>query len=91
MTVKEINQRIENLKNLANNVRLLNQWAINEESEKLNEIAEKHGMNSNIPVFTKQAYEEIYQLADCLQTAIDNTEVKGSNLFESITTKATTV
>lgn len=75
MTVKQAQERIEELEQLANNVRLLNQWALNADEALLEEIETKHGMNSTIPIFTTKATNELYQLVESMKEQFNNTEL----------------
>ena len=71
MTISEGIKRIDDLKKLANNVRLITQYFLNEAPSKLEEIAEKHGIDSPIKNVMSAATEEMYALAESAEKALN--------------------
>ena len=71
-TVKDVMQRIEVLDKLANNMRLLNQWALNKDQYDLEAIADRHGMSSGIRAITEDATNELYALRDMLKNMLED-------------------
>lgn len=79
MKVKEANDRLEQLKRLSNNVRLLNQYFLNK-SELDEEIAEATGMNSSVRNTLRDALDEISTMASKYENAILEAEIGELNI-----------
>ncbi len=79
MKVKEANDRLEQLKRLSNNVRLLNQYFLNK-SELDEEIAEATGMNSSVRNTLRDTLDEISTMASKYENAILEAEIGELNI-----------
>lgn len=76
MTVREANERLKELERLAKNTRLVNQYFLQLSDEELENIADKHGIDSPIKNVMSEATEEMYSLAEKYQVAIEESEIK---------------
>ena len=76
MTVREANERLKELERLAKNTRLVNQYFLQLSDEELENIADKHGIDSPIKNVMSEVTEEIYSLAEKYQVAIEESEIK---------------
>lgn len=79
MKVKEANNKLEQLKRLSNNVRLLTQYFLNK-SELDEEIAEATGMNSSVRNTLRDALDEISTMASKYENALLNAEIGELNI-----------
>ena len=79
MKVKEANDRLDQLKRLSNNVRLLNQYFRNK-SDLDEEIAEATGMNSSVKNTLRDALDEISTMASKYENAILEAEIGELNI-----------
>ena len=79
MKVKEANDRLDQLKRLSNNVRLLNQYFLNK-SDLDEEIAEATGMNSSVRNTLRDALDEISTMASKYENAILEAEIGELNI-----------
>ncbi len=76
MTVREANERLKELERLAKNTRLVNQYFLQLSDEELENIADKHGIDSPIKNVMSEVTEEMYSLAEKYQVAIEESEIK---------------
>ena len=76
MTVREANERLKELERLAKNTRLVNQYFLQLSDEELENIADKHGIDSPIKNVMSEVTEEMYSLADKYQVDIEESEIK---------------
>ena len=76
MTVREANERLKELERLAKNTRLVNQYFLQLSDEELENIADKHGIDSPIKNVMSKVTEEMYSLAEKYQVAIEESEIK---------------
>lgn len=74
MKVKEANDRLEQLKRLSSNMRLLNQYFLNKK-DMCEEIAEATGMNSSVQNTLRDALDEISTMASKYENAILEAEI----------------
>ena len=79
MRVKEAYDRLEQLKKLANNTRLLNQYFLNK-SDLDEEIAEATGMNSSVKNTLREVLDEISTMATKYEKAIMEAEIRELNI-----------
>lgn len=79
MRVKEAYDRLEQLKKLANNTRLLNQYFLNK-SDLDEEIAEATGMNTSIKNTLREVLDEISTMATKYEKAIMEAEIRELNI-----------
>ena len=76
MTVREANERLKELERLAKNTRLVNQYFLQLSDEELENIADKHGIDSPIKNVMSEVTEEMYSLTEKYQVAIEESEIK---------------
>ena len=79
MKVKEAYDRLEQLKKLANNTRLLNQYFLNK-SDLDEKIAEATGMNSSVKNTLREVLDEISTMATKYEKAIMEAEIRELNI-----------
>lgn len=79
MRVKEAYDRLEQLKKLANNTRLLNQYFLNK-SDLDEEIAEATGMNTSVKNTLREVLDEISTMATKYEKAIMEAEIGELNI-----------
>ena len=79
MRVKEAYDRLEQLKKLANNTRLLNQYFLNK-SDLDEEIAEATGMNTSVKNTLREVLDEISTMATKYEKAIMEAEIRELNI-----------
>ena len=79
MKVREANNRLEQLKRLSNNIKLLYQYFSNEK-ELDEEIAEATGMNSSVNNTIRNALDEISTMATKYEQAILDAEIVDINI-----------
>ena len=79
MRVKEAYDRLEQLKKLANNTRLLNQYFLNK-SDLDEEIAEATGMNTYVKNTLREVLDEISTMATKYEKAIMEAEIRELNI-----------
>lgn len=79
MKVREANNRLEQLKRLSNNIRLLYQYFSNKK-ELDEEIAEATGMNSSVNNTIRNALDEISTMATKYEQAILDAEIGDINI-----------
>ena len=75
MTVKEANNRYEYLKNLSNNLRLIEQYFLNVPEEELEVIAEGHGLNAPIISVMRDVSTEMISMTNAYGRAIEEAEI----------------
>ena len=79
MRVKEAYDRLEQLKKLVNNTRLLNQYFLNK-SDLDEEIAEATGMNTSVKNTLREVLDEISTMATKYEKAIMEAEIRELNI-----------
>lgn len=80
MKVKEANARLEQLKRLTNNVKLLTQY-FGDKPDIDEEIADTMGMNSSVRNTLKDALDELSTIATKYEHAIQEAEIGDLNLL----------
>ncbi len=76
MTVKEANARLKELERLAKNTRLVNQHFLQLSKEELENIADRHGIDSPIKNVMSAVIEEMYSMAEKYKIAIEEAEIR---------------
>lgn len=79
MRVKEAYDRLEQLRKLVNNTRLLNQYFLNK-SDLDEEISEATGMNASVKNTLREVLDEISTMATKYEKAIMEAEIRELNI-----------
>lgn len=76
MKVKDAYERLKYLKRLANNARLIEQYFLQCSDGDLEEIAERHGINSPINFVMTSVVDELMTLAVKYESAMNEAEIE---------------
>lgn len=75
MKVKEARQKLNELKSLANNTRLIEQYFLQCSDMKLEKIEKKYDINSPINIVMNSAVNELMAVYEKFEHVIDETEI----------------
>ena len=74
--VRDALMKVSSLRDISNNLRLLNQYFLNQSESYLSEIADSVGINGNIPAILETARLELENMANGLEMSVLNIDIE---------------